>query len=457
MTINSQITLFNPLDFPLGLSQPQRLTNVTSWHEHIPFSFALMEMVRPRVFVELGTHQGDSYCGFCQAVDTLGASTRCYAVDTWEGDSQAGIYGEEVLGELRSYHDPLYGRFSRLIQSTFDDAVSHFPDNSIDLLHIDGMHTYEAVKHDFKTWLPKLSDRSIVLFHDTNVRERDFGVWKLWRELQRSYPSFEFPHGNGLGILGVGKRMNPEVAKLFSLDEQARELACAFFFRLGGHLTKEDQLRDLNLLIADQAAETKRYKGHAVNLEEIIINLKHDAENRETIIENNMHHAEELEAVIENCQLVEANQGRIIDEFKRHVENFEEIISNLKRETERQATSIANLKHDTEKQALVIENCRQQEMEQKRVIDELKRHVANQEKTIAGQTGHIAHLNATVIGMEQTLMERDAQIALLQAFEGRVKGTLLYKTYKSFMAHKAHYRGNSRVAQTRNNGICSLK
>ena len=139
MSETNKTKLFNPLDFPLALAQPRRLTDVTSWHEHIPFAFALMDMFRPSVFVELGTHKGDSYCAFCQAVDALGLSTKCYAVDTWEGDQQAGFYGPEVLSELRSYHDPLYGRFSRLIQSTFDDAVNSFPEKSIDLLHIDAL------------------------------------------------------------------------------------------------------------------------------------------------------------------------------------------------------------------------------------------------------------------------------------------------------------------------------
>ncbi len=41
--------------------QPDRLTNVASWHTHIPFAFWCIENLQPRVFVELGTHRGDSY------------------------------------------------------------------------------------------------------------------------------------------------------------------------------------------------------------------------------------------------------------------------------------------------------------------------------------------------------------------------------------------------------------
>lgn len=202
--------MFNPLESPSCLALPKYLSGSSAWVRHIPFAFALVEALRPRVFVELGTQKGDSYCAFCQAVASLGTETECFAVDSWEGDEHAGFYTPDVLDNLRHYHDSLYSHFSTLIQSDFDTARDRFDDGTIDLLHIDGCHTYEAVKHDFETWLPAVSDRGVVLFHDTRVHDRDFGVWRLWGEISQRYDHFELQHAYGLGVLVVGSDLPAE-------------------------------------------------------------------------------------------------------------------------------------------------------------------------------------------------------------------------------------------------------
>jgi hypothetical protein len=236
---------FRPLEHHLSFSLPDRLTEVDGWHQHIPFAMALVSMLRPRVVVELGTHRGDSYSAMCQAVAALALETRCYAVDTWSGDEHSGKYGEEVLQELREYHDPRYGRFSTLLRASFDEALGHFQDGEVDLLHVDGLHSFEAVQHDFESWRPKLSRRAVALFHDTNVRERDFGVWRFWVEASRGYPSFEFAHGHGLGVLAVGPDVPGEILDLCSLGAEERLAMARLFEALGERVVQFGKLRSM--------------------------------------------------------------------------------------------------------------------------------------------------------------------------------------------------------------------
>jgi O-antigen biosynthesis protein len=217
---------------PAVFMTPRRISE-SAWHHHIPFAFLITALTRPRVVVELGTHNGDSYCAFCQAVDELKLETACYAVDTWRGDEHAGFYGEEVFKNLSAYHNPLYGRFSRLVRSTFDDALPHFSDGGVDLLHIDGLHTYEAVKHDIEAWLPKMSDRGLLLLHDTNVREQGFGVWRVWGELRDRYPAQEFKFGHGLGLLAPRGSPPAAARALIELDRASWTEFETMLFSLG--------------------------------------------------------------------------------------------------------------------------------------------------------------------------------------------------------------------------------
>lgn len=239
----------NNTDLAVSLVEPRRLVLPNPWAGHIPFAAWLIHQIKPRVLVELGTHTGNSYCAFCQSIEEASFPTKAYAVDTWQGDEHAGRYDDSVYEQLRAYHDPLYGSFSTLLRKTFDQALEDFAPGSVDLLHIDGLHTYEAVKHDFETWLPKLSDRGVVLFHDTCVHRDDFGVHRLWQELAQQYPGFNFTHSNGLGVLLVGTDRHPSLA---SMAEQAGNSHWEVMRKLFARLGAEFELRLTNQFLSDR-------------------------------------------------------------------------------------------------------------------------------------------------------------------------------------------------------------
>jgi hypothetical protein len=253
---------------PIVFQEPERVVHPPSWLEHIPFAFWIVEALRPDILVELGTHSGNSYASFAQAVQTIGLSTRCYAVDTWQGDAQAGFYQEDVFTEWSAYHERHFAAFSRLIRSTFAEAVVHFSDGSIDLLHLDGFHTYEAVSEDLRQWWPKLSRRAVLLMHDTNVRERDFGAWRVWEELKTRFPHFEFLHGHGLGVLAVGTDIPEPVAWLLSrssADNPEAHLIRQFFARVGGVISARAAVDGLQQQLVQSRAERDELAAAARN------------------------------------------------------------------------------------------------------------------------------------------------------------------------------------------------
>lgn len=174
----------------------------STWVDHMQFGYDLVAALRPRMLVELGTQAGLSYFTFCQSVEEHDLQTLCYAVDTWEGEEHTGQYDESVFDLVSSVNRTRYSGFSYLMRMYFKDALQHFADESIDLLHIDGLHTYEAVREDFFTWEPKVAPGGIVLFHDIEARLKDFGVWRFWEDLRHDQPgdTFGFRHGFGLGV-----------------------------------------------------------------------------------------------------------------------------------------------------------------------------------------------------------------------------------------------------------------
>lgn len=233
---------FDAETYPAALWTPERLMRQSARLGHIPFAFTLVEMLRPKRLVELGSHRGDSYFAFCQAVERLGLETECFAVDTWAGDIHTGEYPDEIFHSVQAYNSRKYPGFSTLMRCFFDEALSNFEAGGIDLLHIDGMHTYDAVRHDFETWLPKMSEQGVVLMHDVAEFQDEFGVWRFYREVCRDFPSFTFPFEHGLGVVAVGKKL-PETVGLFFEDKAHVPQTVHYFSMLGERVREMGESR----------------------------------------------------------------------------------------------------------------------------------------------------------------------------------------------------------------------
>jgi len=213
----------------------------TSAYGHAPFFFWLFNALRPKCAVELGSANGYTFFVFCQSASQSGASV--YAVDTWRGDINTGLYGEEiyqsVCSNLKTHFKDID---AHLVRSTFDKAAPDFPDSSVDLLFIDGCHTYDAVKSDFETWRPKMSDRGVMVFHDTAVIAENFGVHQFWKEITQGIPGFEFNHDHGLGVLPVGANVPGIIQSLVREGEHTKKELQAVYSCLGERLTLKSQL-----------------------------------------------------------------------------------------------------------------------------------------------------------------------------------------------------------------------
>jgi hypothetical protein len=201
-------------DLPSRRFEP-RIYGVGAWVGHLHFAYDLVAALRPRLLVELGVDRGESYFAFCQSAQENKTGTRCFGIDTWRGDQHAGGYDETTFEQVSAHNRENYEGFSTLIRSSFDEALDSFEPESIDVFHLDGLHTEAAVRHDLEAWLPKIRPGGLLLLHDVDVRAKEFGVWRIWAELHERGRSWTFHDGPGLGVWE-----KPPVSKLPGFLEQ---------------------------------------------------------------------------------------------------------------------------------------------------------------------------------------------------------------------------------------------
>jgi glycosyltransferase involved in cell wall biosynthesis len=219
---------FNPLDHPICFSYPLRLA-ATSELAHVSFAMSLVDLVRPRTIVELGTTEGVLYSAFCQAVRDLRLDSRCYSISNHLDGRVADPEDVAQLGNWKAAHARQYSAFSQLLgQPAAGGALDRFAGGSIDLLRLNGEDACRLAG-DAESWLPKLSSKGVIVLTETNVNHGSSEIWKLWVDLKLKYPSFEFGYGGGFGIVATGTEQPDGLVNLLQAREPEISLVREFF------------------------------------------------------------------------------------------------------------------------------------------------------------------------------------------------------------------------------------
>lgn len=191
------------------------------WTGHTFFAYDLVSNMQPEIVVELGTFKGTSFYSMSQAVKDKDLQSKLFAVDTWAGDENTGYYGDDIYEIVKTIMRKTYRDIpARLLRMTFDEALDEFKKKSVDILHIDGLHTYDAVKHDYDSWKTKVKDDGVIMFHDISIA--DYGVWRVWNDAKDENPNalaIEFKHSAGLGVLIKNKELQDKIKNFGELPD----------------------------------------------------------------------------------------------------------------------------------------------------------------------------------------------------------------------------------------------
>jgi predicted O-methyltransferase YrrM len=175
----------------------------------------VVEKAKPRVVLEIGTMHGGTLWAWCRLAtdDAL-----IISVDL-PGGGFGGGYDPRHARTLRSYAG--CGQRLELIAGdshspkTLRQVQQILGERAIDLLFIDGDHTYEGVSQDFAMYGPLVRPSGLIAFHDVlPCRPEDGQVSRFWEETKWTYRfaemldetevSWRGPWG-GIGVLFVDR------------------------------------------------------------------------------------------------------------------------------------------------------------------------------------------------------------------------------------------------------------
>jgi predicted O-methyltransferase YrrM len=164
-----------------GHGKASRTFTHLTYEERLLLYQTVLRLGRNKVIVEIGSYLGASSCFLAAGAQDMGSTVYC--IDTWGNDGMT-----EGLRDTYSAFQDNTRRYQNHIvplRCRSEEAVKGF-EKSIDMLFLDGDHSYEGVSSDLQLWLPKLRFGSWLFLHDSGWAE---GVQRAIKEVVASVQS----------------------------------------------------------------------------------------------------------------------------------------------------------------------------------------------------------------------------------------------------------------------------
>jgi predicted O-methyltransferase YrrM len=149
-----------------GHAQAWRIFTHMTKQELLALYRLVLNLSSGSIIVEIGSYLGASTCFLAAGASELGG--KVYCVDTWQNEGMTegsrdtfSIFYRNTT-KYRNFIKPLRGKSIQIAESFSE---------KIDLLFIDGDHSYEGTKSDVESWLPHLKSGGLVIMHDSGWAE----------------------------------------------------------------------------------------------------------------------------------------------------------------------------------------------------------------------------------------------------------------------------------------------
>lgn len=151
-------------------------THMTPEERLLLYTLALRQR-KGAVLVEVGSYLGASACFLAAAAGELGEGAAVHCVDTWHNDAMS----EGSRDTWNEFHSNTRRHSSAIVAHRgLSVEVARSFDREVDLLFLDGDHSYEGCRSDVLAWLPRVRRGGVLVLHDFGWAE---GVQRVVSEL----------------------------------------------------------------------------------------------------------------------------------------------------------------------------------------------------------------------------------------------------------------------------------